>query len=135
MLSAVQVSTPMPADAKRGRLLLLIAAAITLFGDFMVISLRIWQVGFATAPASTIRWLLTLALFYGIWRGYGWVRWLMVGLIAVGLLLLLPTLARTLNPILIGVGAQFGVTLALLIFPKSVATFIGYQRKRYREST
>jgi hypothetical protein len=123
---------PITPEAKRGRLLLIIAFTVTLFGDFCVIGLTISRVGFTPVSVeSVLRWFITAALFYAIWRGHRWVRWLMVGLIGLGLLLAIPAMLRTLHPFMIGIVLQFSITVALLAFPRSVSAFIDYQRVRY----
>jgi hypothetical protein len=117
-----------------GRRLLLTAFAVTLFGDLCVILLTLLQIGLASVSiASIFRWFITAALFYAIWRGHSWVRWLMVVLCGLALLLIIPAMMRSLNPLLIGVALQFSITLALLAFPRSVSAFIDYQRQKYKK--
>ena len=126
----------MTPEEQRGRLLLLIAFAVTLLGDFCVIALKISRVGFGPeSVGSVFRWFITAALFYAVWRGHRWVRWLMVGLLGLGLLLTVPLMLRTLHPIFIGIVIQFSITVALLAFPRSVSAFIDYQKVRYNGDT
>jgi hypothetical protein len=128
--------SPITPEAQRGRLLLLIAFTITLLGDVCIIALKISRVGFTSAAVGSVfRWFITAALFYAIWRGHRWVRWLMVGLMGLGLLLSIPVMLRTIHPIAIGVVLQFGITVALLAFPRSVSVFIDHQRIRYGGNT
>ena len=127
--------SPMTPEAKRGRLLLLIAIAVTLFGDGLVILLKMSRVGLVASGGSVIRWFITAALFYAVWRGHRWVRWLMVGLLGLGLLLTVPAMLRSLHPLLIAVVFQISITVALLAIPPSVSAFIDYQRERYNENT
>jgi len=127
---------PITPEAQRGRLFLLIAFAVTLFGDLCIIALKISRVGFTPASVgSVLRWFITAALFYAIWRGHRWVRWLVVGLLGLGLLLTVPAMLRTLHPLVIGVVLQFRITVALLAFPRSVSAFIDYQSVRYKGDT
>jgi len=130
------VPTVMPASALTGRLLVLIAFAVTLLGDLVVISLKISQVGLSASTGSIFRWLSTIALFYAIWRGYAWARWLVVGFLGLGLILVLLLMQwRGLDALAIGVALQFSTALVLLAFPRSVTTFLGYQHARYRDNT
>ncbi len=121
-------------EVRRGRTLLLIAFAVTLLGDMCVITLKIARLGIVPASiGSVFSWFITVGLFYAIWRGHRWVRWLMVGLFGWGLLLLLPRLISSLHPLAIGIALQFSITIALLVFSPSVSAFIDYQRSKYRE--
>ena len=123
---------PITPEAKRGKVFLIIAFAVTLFGDFCVVLLKILHIGLVpSSVGSILRWFITTALFYAIWRGHRWVRWLMVGLLGLGLLLTVPAMLRTFDPLLIGIVLQFGITVALLAFPPSVSAFMEYQRARY----
>jgi hypothetical protein len=128
---------PMPSitpEAQRGRLLLLIAFATTLLGDLCIITLKISRIGFPPSIGSVLRWFITAALFYAIWRGHSGVRWLMVGLLGLGLLLSIPAILRSLHPLQIGVAFQVSFTAALLAFPPSVSAFMDYQRGKYSEN-
>jgi len=118
-------------EAQRGRWLLATAIAVTLFGDAIVILLKISKSGLGASGGSAVRWFVTAALFYAVWRGQQWARWLMVGLLGLGLLLTAPGMLRSMHPLLIGVVLQLGITLALLAFPPSVSAFISHQRRRY----
>jgi hypothetical protein len=120
----------MPVDARRGMLFLLISAIVTLSGDLIVISFRIWAVGISTSIGSIVRWLLTLLIFYLIWRGYGWARWLLIALLSLGLLLILRMLNQEDIPLWLPccLAIQFLVALVLLLLPRGVAAFLEYQR-------
>jgi len=74
-------------------------------------------------------------LFYAVWQGHRWARWLMVGLLSLGLLLVIPPMLRTLHPLLIGVALQFAAAVSLLAFPPSVSAFLTFQRRRRNENT
>ena len=122
----------MTPEEQRGRLLLLIAFAVTLVGDLCLITLKISVLGFRPSSiGSVLRLFVTAALFYAVWRGHRWVRWLMVGLLGLGLLLAVSDMLRTWQPLMIGLVIQFSITLALLVFPRSVSAFINYQRATY----
>ena len=126
----------MPTQARMGRLLVLAAFAVTIVGDLIVITVVSKRMGASPSIGSMVRPLLTVALFYGIWRGAAWARWLVVCLLSVGLLLvLLPLLRVGMNPFLLGVALQFLVAVGLLAFPPSVGAFLNYQRAQYRENT
>jgi len=127
----VATTTAATPAARLGQILVIVAIAITLLGDLVVISLTIPGAPSSKVVTSVIRWLLTAALFYAIWRGHTWARWLTVGLLSVGLLMVTPGAYRTLHPLLIGVMLQFAIAVGLLAFPPSVGAFLALQRERY----
>jgi hypothetical protein len=120
--------------ARRGRYLLAAAAAISLLGDGVIILLKIASVGLYASSGSVIRWFITAALFYVMWQGYQWARWVMVALLSIGLFLFLPTVFRNPQPIFIAIAAQFGAAVSLLAFPPSVTAFMAFQRTRQNEN-
>ena len=75
-------------EVQCGGWLLAIAIGNTLFGDAVVILLKISRSGLAVSEGSVVRWLSTAALLYAVWRGHRWARWLMVGLLGLGFLLI-----------------------------------------------
>ena len=127
--------TPTAAEARSGRLMVIVAIAITLPGDLVVISLTSPSAPPSKTAGSVVRWLVTAALFYAIWRGQAWARWLTIGLLSLGLLLVIPGAFRTLHPMLIGVMLQFAIAIGLLAFPPSVSAFLRAQRERYASGT
>ena len=125
----------MPPELRRGRLLLLIAFAVTLLGDLLTILVKVLRVGLTPSSfGSVLRWFITAALFYAIWRGHRWARWLTVGLLGLGVLMIVPVLLRSMHPLVIVVALQFIIALALLAFSPSVAAFIDYQRALHSEN-
>jgi hypothetical protein len=120
--------------AQRGRYLLAAAAAISLFGDGVIILLKIASVGLFASGGSVIRWFITAVLFYVMWQGYQWARWIMVALLSIGLLLFLPIVFRNPQPLFIAIAAQFGAAVGLLAFPPSVSAFMAFQRTRQSEN-
>lgn len=124
-----------PVEARSGRLMILAAAVITLLGDLFVILLTIPHLPPPRVVGSVFSWFLTAALFYAVWRGHVWARWLTVSLFALALLVGIPPTLRTMHPLLIGVDLQFAITIYLLAFPPSVSAFLRFQRARHNEST
>jgi hypothetical protein len=133
----ITTSVPIPAAARRGRLLLLIAAAVTLAGDLIVISAHIWLLGIPSSVGSIVRWFFTLALLIAIWRGYGWARWLFLALLTIALLMIWPVLVRGGLPLWINLcfGLEVLIAMVLLAVPNGVTSFMKYQRGRYRPAT
>lgn len=134
------------AEAQRGRLYLVLAFAITLASDIGLTILEIFVPEFQRAGPKpmgaalyfvgmVVRLLITFALFFGVWRGLRWVRWLMVTFIGLALLLTLPILIRSPNLVAIGIVLQFCITLALLAFPPSLSAFINFQRAKYQKGS
>src|SRR5690348_1373052 len=124
------MATDIPGRLRSGRLMVLIAIAITLFGDLVVILLTVPHYPPPKAIGSVGRWFVTAALFYAVWRGRVWARWLTVGLLSLGLLLAIPPTLRTMHPFLIGISLQFAIAVSLLAFPPSVSAFLEFQRAR-----
>jgi hypothetical protein len=67
----------------RGRLLFLLAAGITVLVDFAVTMISAPYLAPAMVEGAVVRVLITVALFYAIWRGLPWARWLVVSLLAL----------------------------------------------------
>src|SRR5216117_1836262 len=72
---------------KRGRVLLGV-----LVGSWLVIELGVDVLvvvldGASHLLAASIRFALTLGLFYAVWVGHNWARWLTLGLVAFAFLL------------------------------------------------
>ena len=121
-------------EAQRGRWLLAVAIAVTLLGDAIVILLTISRSGFLESLTSITRWLITAALFYAVWVGQRWARWLMFGLLGLGLSLIVPAVVRSPHPLLIGLVFQFGLALVIMGLLPSVSAFLDYQRTRRNEN-
>jgi hypothetical protein len=121
------IDSNLTSSVRRGRLLVVIAGAVTLIGDACVTSLKISRVGFDASFASIFRWLITLALFYAIWLGYAWARWLIVILMGLGLLSIIPTLVHTWHPLMVALALQFSIGAGLLAFPRYVFDFQTFQ--------
>lgn len=130
--SSFEMTEPGPSSAtspevKRGRRLLAIAIAVSLTGDALVILLKVSRVGPQPSLSSVARWFMTAALFYAVWQGQRWARWLMTGLLGVGLLLTLFAVVANPHPLFLLIAAQFVVTFTLMVFPPSVSAFLSYQ--------
>jgi hypothetical protein len=118
-------------EAQRGRCLLAIAIVITLIGDLAIVLLKILRLGVQVSAGSAARWIITAALLYAVWVGLRWARWLMVTLLGLGLVMVVPVMLSSLDPLAVGIALQFAVAAALLAFPRSVSRFLEYQRHRY----
>ena len=125
----------MSPELRRGQCLLLIAFGVSLLGDLLTIIVKILRVGFTPGSfGSVMRLLITAALFYAIWRGQRWARWLIVGLLGLGLVMILPVVLQSMHPLVIAVALQLIIALGLLAFSPSVSAFINYQRALYSEN-
>jgi hypothetical protein len=118
-----------------GRLMVLVAMVVTLGSDLIVSLIGSFYLPRVVIIGSVIRWLLTAALFYAIWHGRAWARWLTVALLGLGLILVLPEAVSTHHLLLVGVALQFIISVALLTVPRSVGAFLTSQRERYTLST
>ena len=127
--------TTMSPELWRGRLLVLLAATVTILGDIVVTVVTTPHPSPSKIVVFIVRFFITLALFHAVWRGLRWARWLVVALLALGLCFLFPVLLRTMHPLVIGVALQFAVAVGLLALPPSVSAFLAKQRSLYHENT
>ena len=83
-----------------------------------------------TASFSPVSWVLTAALFYALWRGQSWARWLWVGLTSLNPLVGLYFLRGRPSLFVIGLLLCQMPAAILLAFPASVSAFLAAQRNR-----
>lgn len=103
-----------------GRLFVIIAIAVSVLGQ--AVSDRL------SRNVSVLSWLVEAGLYYAVWRGQRWARWLLVFLMGlspvVGFYFLrvsptLPIVVYLLYPLLVA---------AMLALPPSVSAFLNFQR-------
>jgi hypothetical protein len=118
---------------KRGRAILAVLLISWLIIALGVIVLEVAIDGISPLlPIYCVRYALTLGLFYAIWTGHNWARWLTVGLFAVAFLLSVRHLI--IHHIVLFLIYSFVWLAIFLIFTvvltlsKSVGAFLSYQR-------
>jgi hypothetical protein len=122
-------SSSLTPEQRRGRTLVLGIFIGMVALDFGLIVLKAWRREFEEVFSSSVRLGLTIGLMYAVWIGQRWARWLMVGLayVASALFLVMVVAHPHLLPF-----AMFGVFAAmgsLIGFPKSVSSFLTFQRQ------
>jgi threonine/homoserine/homoserine lactone efflux protein len=86
--------------------------------------------GINVAYPELFRTVAMAGLFYLIWIGYRWARWVAVGLMLFLSLWFIGPMIRTLHPFFIATFLALVVPSALLSFSKSIQSFLESQRER-----
>jgi hypothetical protein len=76
------------AEAKRGRRRVWVALATFIGSDVAVIALSLTTRGSDRLPAQSVRFLLTCALAFFLYRGARWAHWTMIGLVSLAVMML-----------------------------------------------
>ena len=114
--------TTMSSQIHTGRLLVITAIAVSLCGNAAA--------DLFSRHFSPVAWLLTIGLFYALWRGQRWARWLMVGLLGSATLFAVWTLLSVPSLFLVFMAVQFVLVGSLLAFSTDVSAFLNFQRTR-----
>src|SRR5688500_18293320 len=127
-------STALAPLEKRGRIMLGV-----LLGSFLAFGLAIDVLvaaldGVSHLLAASLRSILTVGLFYCVWIGQNWARWLTVGLFAFAFLLSIRTFMGHQNLLYLLFALFFlmiflTVTFALTL-SKAIGAFLNHQRSR-----
>ncbi len=120
-------------EQERGRVFLLIAFALMVLLDLLVIGLQWTALTPLAMVCSGIRVCLTLALMYAIWIGQRWARWLLVGLAYAASLFMFFVLLLNQHPLSLAMLVVFGFGATLLAFSKDVGSFLRFQRMKRRK--
>jgi hypothetical protein len=124
-------SSPLNPELRRGRLCLLIAIAVLLVGELLVICNA--SLHRPVEPISVIRWFITAAICAAMWHGRKWARWLTLALLVPGLLMVGSSLFKSVDPTAIGLALGFGIAFLLLACEPSVPVFMEFQRVRHSD--
>jgi hypothetical protein len=121
-------------EQKRGRSILAAAFGFWLFVSVCTDVLVLAVGNTETLSVMCVRLAVTVGLFYAVWIGQRWARWLTVCLsiiaflVAVGFFVLKPHPFLLLNTLLfLGIGLMF---VFVLVLSRNVAAFLSYQRSR-----
>ena len=121
-------------EQKRGRAVLAAAFGIWLFMAVCIDVLFLALGHVSALPIICVRPVLTVALFYAVWIGRNWARWLTViffaiaFLSAVGHFVLGHSLFLLVHTLLFL--AVFSMFVFTLVLSRHVAAFLSYQRSR-----
>lgn len=86
------------------------------------------QLAFASLRQGFFRFILTSLMFYFLYKGHRWAKWLSVVLFIIGGGMALLTVALRFSVLLLIVGILYIVISLLLILSKNVKQFFLYQR-------
>ncbi|MFN8480118.1 MAG: hypothetical protein U0074_20040 [Kouleothrix sp.] len=129
----------MDASIRKGQLIILAIVAVWLIISFLSTFVTLFSFGPARLWRDAVQLLLSGALWYCLYRGQTWARWLMVFFLAMaGVLALIGSLSvlrisSGLSLIFIGLGAIEFVSAGLLGASKDVTTFLAYQATKYSQ--
>jgi hypothetical protein len=135
------MSTPSPvseteplaltSEQKSGRVILVLSFSLWLIAAIVVSGLIAVRFG-ATLPFTIccVRIAIVLGLFYAVWRGQSWARWLTVGLFTLGSLKSLFDILAQPSLLLILTSFACLAVVASLAFTKNVGSFLLYQQTR-----
>ena len=119
---------------KRGRAILAAALGLWLIIALCIDVLVLAVGNISTFPVVCVRLVLTVALFYAVWIGQNWARWLTVSIFAVAFFLSVRHFVLNQNPFLLIHTLLFLAILLMFVFvlvlSKHVAAFLSYQRAR-----
>jgi hypothetical protein len=126
-------SVALTPEQKRGRAILAAALGFWLFVAICVNAL-VLVVGNYPDAARWVRLAATVGLFYAVWIGQRWARWLTVGIFTFVFLSRMRHLVLKPNPSLL-LHTLFFLAICLmfvfvLVLSRHVAAFLSYQRSR-----
>src|SRR5438105_2264566 len=123
----------MTPEQRRGRVILAAAFGFWLFVA-VCIDVLILAVGIQTLPIIYVRLAVTVGLFYAVWIGQRWARWLTQGIFIIAFLLAVRHFVREPNPLLLLHTLLFLAICLMFVFvlvlSRHVAAFLSYQRAR-----
>jgi uncharacterized membrane protein (DUF485 family) len=118
----------------------------TLLGSWLIIALGIdtlyvAKYGSSRLPVFCVRFAITTGVFYGIWIGHNWARWLTLAVstfatLAPAALLIINKKANAFfQPLSLFFLAIYLVFVLGLTCSKAITAFLSYQRSRRQSST
>lgn len=122
----------MTPEQKRGRIILAAALGFWIFVAVCIDVLVLAVGNIQTVPVICVRLAVTFGLFYAVWIGQRWARWLTLGCFSIALFLavrhfvLKPNLFVLFHTLLfLAIWLMFVFSLVL---SRHVAAFLSYQR-------
>ena len=107
---------------KVGKIILLVIFGLILLSDIFVIFLMVMKLGPSALMPRVVRLLLTCGLFYAVYIGKVWARWVCVFLYVLGLFIVIASLQKSPNFPMIVILILFTAMLAALtVIPQTVA--------------
>jgi hypothetical protein len=127
-------SVALTPEQKRGRVILAAALGFWLFVAVCIDVLVLAVGNIQTLPIICVRLAVTVGLFYAVWIGQRWARWLTVGIFIIAFLLAVRHFVLKPNPFLLLHTLLFLAICLMftfvLVLSRHVAAFLGYQRSR-----
>jgi hypothetical protein len=121
-------------EQKRGRILLAATLGFWLLAALCIDGLVLALGSIQTVPIICIRLAVTGGVFYPVWIGQRWARWLTVGLSIIAFLLAVRHFVLNPNPFLL-LHTLFFLAICLmfvftLVLSRHVAAFLSYQQSQ-----
>ena len=117
----------MTKEQQIGRTILIIILLLLLVPELYTIGFKVNTGGLLVIDA--VRLLLTLGLFYCVWLGMSWAKWLLIFFSTAGGLLLLAVGASA-SPLIAAMGLVCLASAISLGFIPVVQEFLSYQRRK-----
>jgi len=119
-------------EQKRGRLILALALGLWLFVAACIDVLVLAIGNIQTLPIICVRLVVTAGLFYAVWIGQRWARWLTLGIFIIAFLLAVRHFVLKPNPLILIHTLLFLAICLMFIFvlvlSSHVAAFLSHQR-------
>ena len=124
----------MKASVKKGKNIVIGIICILLGVSLLSILLNIFSIGTGKIGTQAVRFFLTAALCFFVYKGQNWAKWVTVVLMSIAALAgLIGTLSVMAYPLLGAISFIYFIlyttVVILLLAPKSVKEFMEYQRK------
>lgn len=113
-----------------GIIALIIIIDVTTIASNLLVFAMSGNIGYGIQKVVTglIRLLLEIGIFYNLYKGRNWAKWVIVVLLSLGGLLSLSLQLVTFSIILLLLGVAYMAMSVILIVSKSVKEFMRYQR-------
>lgn len=108
---------------RRGRTIMIVLIASTFAFEALILAVLL-----KLEMSDVIRLALTAALWYAVWKGKAWAKWLTVILFGITAILMLLFLFKNPTVMIVGVLVYSCAVVVVLTCSKSVDEFIQYQR-------
>jgi hypothetical protein len=130
--------SPLPKDTaysltpqqRQGRAGLLTIFVVFVLLNVVFILVKVKQQGFDDAPRACSRLCANIVLLYAIWIGQRWARWLLVGVLYTGSVVMLVIVFARPHPVLMALLFAYALVGSLVGFDKRISSFLEFQRKR-----
>jgi hypothetical protein len=120
---------------RTGKIILTTFLGLCLLSDVIIAALSIFKFGPFALFKGIVRLSLTGGLFYAVYAGHKWARWLTVTLYSIACIMTAMVLIRTPHLLFVILLILFGGVLCMLTFIPQTVEFLKHQNKRLTEQT